>query len=453
MLTLAQSARAMNGALYGPDTEYQSVSIDTRTITPGDLYVAIQGDRFDGHDFVSAAQTSGAVAAVLSRKVECCTLPIVLVEDTRLALGALAREWRCQLGIPVVGITGSNGKTTVKEMTAAILGRQFNVLYTRGNLNNDVGVPLTLLRLDHGIECAVIEMGANHAGEIAYTSGLALPDVSILTNAGAAHLEGFGSIDGVARAKAEIIEGLGAGGVAVLNADDDYFPLWKQIAGNRRVISFGFADSSDVRAVDLQTGWSDDGFETRFVLHFNGRQQPVRLRLAGEHNVRNALASASGALALDTNLSLVAEGLELVKPVAGRMQPTKGLNGACLIDDSYNANPSSFIASIDVLAGIEGDQIAVVGSFAELGEESPQMHAEVGKYAREKGISRLFVTGPFMREAVQAFGPGGAYIDSREALIEAVREIVHERSVVLVKGSRSQKMEQVVEALANKGGA
>jgi len=364
-------------------------------------------------------------------------------------LGQLAKEWRTRCDIPVVGITGSNGKTTVKEMTAGILAIQYNVMYTHGNLNNDLGVPLTLFRLQEENEYAVIEMGANHAGEIAYVSSLAKPDVAVITNAGSAHLEGFGSIEGVANAKGELIESLSDSGTAVLNGDDQYLGLWRRMAADRKVMTFGYGEECDVRGCDVVYRLTKSGFETEFKLDYRGTKQRILLHLPGQHNVSNALASATVALALDIDIEQIQEGLQAVKPVKGRMQTVAGLNGCRLINDSYNSNPSSFFAAIDVLSQLEGETYIVMGSFAELGERSKVLHEQVGSYAREKGITRFYSTGLYADFAAKSFGNGGEYFAEQSALIEAVTKNLHEHSIVLVKGSRSQRMERVVDLLCD----
>ncbi|MGH8547567.1 MAG: UDP-N-acetylmuramoyl-tripeptide--D-alanyl-D-alanine ligase, partial [Methylococcales bacterium] len=372
-LSLSETTRIVKGRLAGADVSFSSVSIDTRSMRHGDLFIAIRGQTFDAHDFLETAANQGAAALMVSRESD-VDLPKIRVEDTRIALGDLAREWRKRRAIPVIGVTGSNGKTTVKEMVAAILAVEGKVLYTLGNLNNDIGVPLTLLRLNEQHRYAVIEMGANHAGEIAYTANLALPDVVIITNAGSAHLEGFGSIEGVARAKGELVEGLTESGVAILNADDRFFGFWRELAGNKRVIAFGLDASADARATDIEMNWTAEGFSNRFTLNYQDSSTPITLRLAGRHNVCNALAAAGAALALGIQLDQIKQGLEGLLPVHGRMQPVAGLHGSRLFDDTYNANPSSFTAAIDVVAQLPGELWVILGAFAELGESSAALH-------------------------------------------------------------------------------
>jgi UDP-N-acetylmuramoyl-tripeptide--D-alanyl-D-alanine ligase len=373
----------------------------------------------------------------------------VRVADARIALGQLGAAWRQASEVKVVGLTGSNGKTTAKEMIAAILGVNAQVLSTRGNLNNDFGVPLTLIGLKPEHRYAVIEMGANHLGEIDYVAGLAKPDVALITNAGQAHLEGFGSREGVARGKGEIIAALAADGTAILNADDGFFELWRQLAGSRTVISFGFGLSADVRGLadTVRTVNAEGGFQTRFQLENQGIRQELTLNLAGRHNVANALAAAASCLALGIDWAQIAEGLSRVRPVPGRLQPECAGNGALLINDTYNANPSSFQAALDVLLELLGEPWVVLGAFGELGTESAELHANLGYQARSMGVVRLFATGPNADKAVEAFGPGAEYFPQQEELIEAIKQELREDVALLVKGSRSQRMERVIEAL------
>lgn len=445
-MNLRQAATAIKARLVGGNTEFLSVSIDSRSLQAGDLYVAIKGERFDGHDFIAQAEQAGAAALLVADQQQ-TELPQLLVTDTRLALGALASVWRQSVDCPVVAVTGSNGKTTVKEMCAAILGQQASVLSTHGNLNNDIGVPLTLLRLiqEHGY--AVIEMGANHVGEIAYSSGLAKPDVAVITNAGSAHLEGFGSRDAIAQAKGEIIASLDEHGTAVLCADDSYIDLWREMAGQRSVISFGLSTDADVRAEAIQMQVDGHGFQTCFDLIYQGRVEPVQLSLAGRHNVLNALAASAACLSLGVSLADIGSGLATVKPVSGRMQVFTGFKSARIIHDAYNANPCSFQAALETLGDLKQTLWLALGAFAELGEGSSELHAALGGNARAHGVARLFATGSECQGTVEAFGAGAVYFDQQKDLIEAIKNEINQDVVLLVKGSRSQVMERVVEAL------
>lgn len=450
-MRLSELARLTSGELRGPDAEFGTVSIDTRTLQAGDLFIAIGGPRFDGHDFVPQAATGGASAAVVERLLD-CDLPQVRVADTRIALGQLGAAWRKDCPARVVGLTGSNGKTTAKEMIASILGVNDPILSTVGNLNNDFGVPLTLLRLRPGHRYAVIEMGANHLGEIAYTSKLAQPDVALITNAGMAHLEGFGGLEGVARGKGEIIASLGPEGVAVLNADDHFIGLWRELAGSRRVIAFGFNADADLRGIQdsVRVGLENGEFKTLFSYVYQGERRDIALRLAGRHNVANALAAAAVGLALGVDHEQIREGLARLTPVPGRMQPNRAACGALLINDTYNANPSSFKAALDVLLEMPGEPWVALGAFGEMGEGSEQIHGDLGILAKSMGVARLFATGPNAERAVEAFGPGARFFSLQEDMIETLKQELRENVALLVKGSRSQRMERVVEALRDR---
>ena len=447
-MNLRELSRIVEGIHRGVDAEFHSVSIDTRTLKPGDLFVAIRGQRFDGHEFAASALAAGACGAIVERPLQ-LDLPQVVVADGRQALGRLGAAWRQASAARVVGVTGSNGKTTVKEMIAAILGVNDPVLWTRGNLNNDFGVPLTLLQLQPEHRYAVIEMGANHPGEIAYVSMLAKPEVVVITNAGAAHLEGFGSQEGVAHAKGEIIASLGPEGVCILNADDRFIDLWRALAGQRKVLTFGFNVDADVRGLpdSVKIGYGDQGFQTGFEFLYAGRRHAISLRIAGRHNVANALAATTVCLALGVDMAQIAEGLARVIPVPGRMQPVRGANGALLINDAYNANPSSFKAALDVLLELPGEPWVVLGAFGELGEASAQLHAELGRQARDSGVVRLFATGPDADKTAEAFGAGALYCPEQDELTRKLKPQLREDVVVLVKGSRSQRMERVIETL------
>jgi len=380
---------------------------------------------------------------------ECQTgLPQIIVEDTRLALAELAGFWRRKQNVKLVGVTGSNGKTTTKEMVTAILNTQGKTLSTQGNLNNDIGVPLTLLRLDESHQYAVIEMGANHAGEIAYTSHYASPDVSIITNVGSAHLEGFGDLDGIAKAKGEIIASLNMEGVGVLNRDDTYYDFWLQTAGQRKTCSFGLSNNADVFADNIKTVLNNQGFMTRFELRTATVQMPLSIALAGEHNVKNALAAIAATMQFGIDPAQIKSGLEQIKPVKGRMQFLLGRKGNVVINDSYNANPSSLEASLDVLDKDSCNWL-VLGAFGELGENSSAIHREMGVLIKSRPVQRLFATGELARHTVESFGAGGEFFDTQEKLIAAVTHAITGKETLLIKGSRAQKMENVVAALVD----
>jgi len=483
-MMLSEIAGHVRGKQVGADVAVASTSIDTRSMQPGQLYVAIKGEQFDGNDFVEQAEQAGAIAAIVHPGVA-VNIPHIIVDDTRLALAELAGAWRRQAAVPaarvgslptatlppslavgrigslpiaslppslaVVGVTGSNGKTTVKEMTAAILGASEagcdDVLYTQGNLNNDIGVPLTLLRLNGRQRYAVIEMGANHPGEIAYTSRYAGADVVILNNAGAAHIAGFGSLDGVAEAKGEIIATLKQDGVAVLNRDDAYFDYWKSLAGHRKVLTFGLSDDADVRAKGITTTICDNAFVTTFELFTPQGTQNCVLKLAGRHNVVNALAATAAGLALNISLAQIVLGLSSVKPVTGRLQLLVGRLGNRIIDDSYNANAMSLEAGLDVLAGCAGRPWLVLGAFGELGPDSPKIHQDIGGLIKARGVLRLLATGNDARNTVQAFGSGATFFATQSDLIAALQQELKGDETLLIKGSRSQRMENVAAAL------
>jgi UDP-N-acetylmuramoyl-tripeptide--D-alanyl-D-alanine ligase len=445
-MMLSEIAKVTNGTHVGSDVEVASVSIDTRAIHDGDLYIAIKGHQFDGNEFVDKAERSGAAAAILNKNFT-SKLPHVLVDDTRLALAQLAGAWRDKVTAKIVGITGSNGKTTVKEMTAAVLGVAGSVLFTKGNLNNDIGVPLTLFRLSEYHRYAVIEMGANHLGEIAYTSTIAKSDVVILNNAGAAHIEGFGSLDGIAKGKGEIIETLKPDGVAILNKDDKYFEYWLSIAGNKKIFSFGLNESADVAARNIQTEIINNAFTTTFDLVTSSAVLKVNLKLAGQHNVLNALAATAAGLALDLSLEQIKAGLESVKPVTGRMQPLVGRLGNIIIDDTYNANADSLRVGLDVLANCKGKRWVVLGAFGELGPESPRIHEEIGKLISSKGVVRLLALGSDAKNTARVFGKGATFFDSQDELIGTLKKELTGDETILIKGSRTQRMENVAAAL------
>jgi UDP-N-acetylmuramoyl-tripeptide--D-alanyl-D-alanine ligase len=361
----------------------------------------------------------------------------------------LAGAWREKSSAKVVGITGSNGKTTVKEMTASVMSMDGSVLYTQGNLNNDIGVPLTLLRLDESHRYAVIEMGANHLDEIAYTSAIAKADVVILNNAGAAHIEGFGSLDGIAKGKGEIIETLKPNGIAVLNKDDNYFEYWQSIAGNRKVISFGLHGNADVKAQNITSEIINNAFVTSFDLLAAESSIKINLKLAGQHNVKNALAATAAALALGIDLGKIKAGLENVKPVTGRLQPLVNRLGSIVIDDTYNANADSLKAGLDVLVNCHGQHWVVLGAFNELGVDSPKIHEDIGKLLSSKGVVRLLAIGSDAENSVKAFGKGATFFDSQEKLINTLNLELTGDETILIKGSRTQRMENVAAALVD----
>jgi UDP-N-acetylmuramoyl-tripeptide--D-alanyl-D-alanine ligase len=461
MWNLAASAPAIGGRLIGDDATYNSVTTDSRGDCHGRLFVALRGERFDGHEFVSTALANGAVGAIVDHPID-SPIPQLLVEDTRLALGHLAAAWRDRIDAKIIAITGSNGKTTVKEMTAAILSVEGETRATQGNLNNDIGMPLSLLAA-RGERFLVLEMGANHHGEIGYMTDIARPDVALITNAGRAHLEGFGSVEGVANAKGEIARGLPRDGTFVVMADVPWTPLWRQLADGRAVLTFGTGPSADVRADEQSVSqtWDEDGFRTRFTAFVKGTAVQIALPLTGSHNVRNALAAIAGTTALGVGLDSIRTGLEHVQPVRRRLQPRRTSAGARLIDDTYNANPDSLAAAVSVLTdlvpGPNGRHLLVLGDFGELGPDSGDVHRQMGVSARSAGIDALYAVGPLSTESVAGFGEGGRHFPNQQSLIEALEAEHRSADLLLIKGSRAAAMDQVTDALcrpaAGTGGA
>lgn len=450
METLAQ---VTGGTQHGPNVDFGTVTTDSRTLEPGSLYVALRGERFDGHQFVPDAQAKGAVGALVARAAS-IELPQVVVPDVLAGLTAFASAWRSQFAGALVGITGSNGKTTVKEMTGTILARAGNCLVTRGNLNNHIGVPLTLCRLESTHRFAVIEMGANHQGEIAHLVAVAKPDVGLVINAGPAHLEGFGGIDGVAKGKGEMFAALGAHQTAVINADDRFAAYWHGIArAAGRVLTFGMRERADFTAVNVRVATADSGPALEFELVCPLGRRHVLLALAGEHNVMNALAAAAAAHAAGANLDAIVDGLTGMRAVAGRLEFKTLDAGGRLIDDSYNANPASVRAGLRALVALPGEHWLVLGEMRELGEESPRLHADIGEFARDCGVKRLFAVGDEAHHAVETFGAGATWFAVVEDLIESLRGEVRSGVTVLVKGSRSNRLERVAIALGAGGEA
>ncbi len=439
--TLAEAAAWLGCACDAPGVRFHGVCSDTRRAMPGALFIALKGPNHDGHEHLAEAANQGAVAALVEREVK-DALPQLQVADSRLGLGRLAAAWRAELGLTLAAVTGSNGKTTVKEMLAAILAQLGPTLATRGNLNNDIGVPLTLLSLERGQRYGVIEMGANHPGEIDYLVGLTRPQVALVNNAAGAHLEGFGSLEGVARAKAEIYAGLAEGGVAVINADDAFAPLWRELAAGHEQLSFGMDKDADVRGQ-----WQAAGFGGELRISSAAGSFSVKLNLAGRHNGMNALAASTCALALGADSQSIAAGLASVKPVAGRLQPLAGRNGAALINDCYNANPASLAAALKVLSAQGGRRVLVVGDMGELGADSAAQHRECGIAADEAGIDALYCIGELSRETAAGYGDAARHFDSVESLGAALEAELNAGTTLLFKASRSMRLERVIEQL------
>ena len=416
-MSLSQLAPLLNGQQIGADAAFTGVSIDSRSVSAGQLFVALTGPRFDGHDYLADVKAKGAVAALVEREVADVDLPQLRVADCRLALGQLGALNRAAYDKPVVAITGSSGKTTVKEMLASILRTRGLVHATRGNLNNDLGAPLTLLEIAAEHSAAVIELGASRIGEIRYTVGLTRPQVVVINNAGTAHVGEFGGPEKIVEAKGEILEGLGEGGIAILNLDDKAFATWKARAGAHKVISFARSDArADFHASAI--GRDARGCPS-FQLHGAGEVAQVQLNVLGEHNVSNALAAAAAAHAVGLSLAGIAAGLAAVQPVKGRTVAQIAPSGVRVIDDSYNANPTSMCAAIDILAGFSGRTVLVLGDIGELGQWAEEGHRQVGDYARGK-VDALYAVGSNMKHAVEAFGANGRHFATQAELIDAV---------------------------------
>ncbi len=447
-MQLADVARALGAGDIPADVELTGVSTDTRLLNAGDLFVALKGENFDGHEYLATAAAQGAVAALVERTVAGVALPQVIVGDARLAFGRIGLLWRQRFNIPTLALTGSNGKTTVKEMLRSILathtGNADGVLATEGNLNNDIGVPRMLLRLRPRHRYAVFELGMNHLGEIDYLTRLVEPDVAMVIMAGTAHIGELGSREAIAQAKGEIYGALKPAGIAVVNMHDRFGNLWRNKLQGHRIIGFGVSPEDDV----VGTFGPDT-----LVITSRGRKITVRLLVPGEHNQSNALAAAAGACALGIPLETIRRGLERFSGVPGRLRTFTGHNSATIIDDTYNANPDSVKAAIRVLAARKPPRYLVLGDMGELGENSAAMHRDVGTFAREAGIEKIFALGDLSRETAAAFGAGAEHFSTADELASSLRQLLGSQSTVLVKGSRFMKMERVVDKLVpNYGG-
>ncbi|AVT60344.1 MULTISPECIES: UDP-N-acetylmuramoyl-tripeptide--D-alanyl-D-alanine ligase [Pectobacterium] len=444
-VSLQQLATVLNAQLIGENIDIEDVSTDTRKLSSGCLFVALKGEKFDAHDYAADAVKGGAAALLVSKRL-LVDEPQLLVSDTRVALGQLAAWVRQQSTARVVALTGSSGKTSVKEMTAAILRQCGSVLYTAGNFNNDIGVPLTLLRLTAEHQFAVIELGANHIGEIAYTTDLVRPESALVNNLAAAHLEGFGSLAGVAQAKGEIFAGLPVDGVAIVNADSNDFPHWQVMFNHKTVWRFSPQAACDIDFFASDVDVLAQG--TRFILHTPFGKTQVLLPLPGRHNISNALAAAALAMSVGATLEAVKSGLSQLQAVPGRLFPIALSEGKLLLDDSYNANVGSMTAAAQVLADMPGYRVMVVGDMGELGDEAPECHRQVGEAARAAGIDRVLSVGT-LSELIGTASGNGEHFQDKAALVSRLKVLMSEHNVisVLVKGSRSAAMEQVVHAL------
>ena len=448
MMTLQQALQWVGAAQLVGDAsvEIRRVHTDTRSLLPGDLFVALKGDNFDAHDFLAQAKAQGAVAAIAQHGLKAAGLPGLLVNDTKLALGQLAKGWRAQFDLPLIAVTGSNGKTTVTQMIASILrayqaGQAFA---TVGNLNNDIGVPLTLLRLTADHKIGVVELGMNHPGEIAYLAEIAKPAVALVNNAQREHLEFMGTVEAVAHENGAVIQALGLQGVAVFPADDAHTAVWLKAADTRRTLTFAMTGQADVTA---KAHWDADCWHVAATTPQGALE--FSLHVAGRHNVKNALAATACALASGVPLNWIAQGLTAFEPVKGRSRAVQvNLQGQniTLIDDTYNANPDSMRAAIDVLASLPGPRLLVMGDMGEVGDQGPQLHQGAGRWAHTQGIENLYAIGAQSLLACSSFG-AGQHFDDIDALSEAVIAQLPNVSSVLVKGSRFMKMERVVQAI------
>jgi UDP-N-acetylmuramoyl-tripeptide--D-alanyl-D-alanine ligase len=441
---LSWIAEKLEGKLVGTDIEIDNISTDTRNIATGDLFLALTGPRFNGHQFVKDAAKKGAAALIVSEVVD-SDLPQIKVADTRLALGQLAAAIKSKVAPKTVAITGSSGKTTVKQMTSAILAQMGEVHFTKGNANNDIGVPLTLLGLEPQHEFAVIELGANHKGEIAYTTALTQPDVAVVLNTSASHLEGFGSVEGVAKAKGEIFSGLSANGLAVINQDSPFHDYWSEINQNRLIQRFSTEQVSDFFATDIVI---DDRGCAHFTLQGTTGQIAISLTVPGRHNVANALVAAALSSHLGATLEHIKQGLLNMEQVGGRLNIIELTPQLRLIDDTYNANVASVMAAIELLSSYSGTRILVLGDMAELGQDALQYHRQAGEHANQCGIDHLFSLGSLSEQASNVMV--GDHFTDCQALVNHLLLFISQKSdpvTLLVKGSRSAKMERVVVAL------
>jgi UDP-N-acetylmuramoyl-tripeptide--D-alanyl-D-alanine ligase len=446
VMALQQIAVRMQGNLLFGDCRFARVCTDTRALQPGDLFVALRGERFDAHQFLPEAAAKQASGLVVERANADIALPQLVVADTTLALGQLAGLNRELFQGPVIAITGSGGKTTVKNLLQNILANNGSVYATKGNLNNHIGVPLSLFELSAGHDYAVIEMGANGPGEIAYLVQMAKPSVGLVTNALRAHVAGFGSVEGVAKAKGEMFAGLATSATAVVNLDDSWADLWLGQIGEREKITFSLhGKAADFTASDIH---HDESGRIEFVLQTPAGKVPVRLQLVGQHNVANALAAAACAYAVGVPVEAIKAGLENSEAVAGRMQVKRGLNGATIIDDSYNANPDAAKAAVDALICWPGTKVFVLGDMVELGREAERFHQDLGIYARTTGVDSLVTVGSLTRGSSEAFGAGAWHFDDCEQAVAFLKNRMDGNTVALIKGSRSARMERVVEGLS-----
>lgn len=445
-MTLKQAAAILGIPAPDVDKDFRGISIDSRNVQPGNLFIAIPGARVDGHDFIEEAHNKGAAAALVTRQVE-SSLPQLQVEDIAMALGKLGAAWRDQFSLPIIAVTGSNGKTTLKNMIASIMATACNgdknqVLATLGTLNNHLGLPLTLARLSPAHRYAVIEMGMNHFGEIEALTQMTHPHVAVITNAATAHLEGVGDVAGVAKAKAEIFSGLTEDGIAILNRDDAFYTFWLEKIGKHSYLTFGLHPNADVHAIIHPAA------QTQHITLCTPKGKiDIDLPLLGNHNILNALAAAAATLVIDIDLQAIKAGLECIQPAPGRLQLHTLPNGVKIIDDTYNANPFSLEAAVKTLATFTGKKILVLGDMKELGNEAKCLHHQAGEAIRQAGIDYLFTYGELSANSAQAFGEGAYHFNEQEKLVTALKPFLYNQTTILVKGSRSMHMERVVTGL------
>lgn len=447
-MSMQEAANAIDAKLLGDNVNFIGCSIDSRDLVKDNLFIALKGDKFDGHNFISTAENKGASALILEKEVT-HNLPTLMVKDARRAMGALAKAWRRKVDIPLLAITGSNGKTTVKEMIFSILSEVGNVKATKGNMNNDIGVPLTLFDLNKEHDYAVIEMGASYKGEIKWLSSIAMPSICVITQCAPAHLEGFGSIEGVAKAKGEIFSGMDKNGVAIINADDPYANYWKNNCNNK-YYTFGLTTKNvDVSATDIKL--IPEQYATSFRLISKQGIVDIKIKLLGKHNVVNALAAISCCLILDIPLFIIKKGLEKMNPVEGRLQIKFGKFGCLIIDDTYNANPTSCAAALNVLSGYGGKKYFILGDMSELGDTAKQLHFDIGDMARKLGVDALFAIGELSKNSLESFGKEIKHFSSHDELSKHLSKIIkNDKATLLFKGSRKMRLEYIVKEMVEK---
>ncbi|WP_284452363.1 UDP-N-acetylmuramoyl-tripeptide--D-alanyl-D-alanine ligase [Methylophaga thalassica] len=441
-LPLKQIAEIVSADMPIVDVTVTGAVIDSRKVTPGDLFIAFKGEHVDGHEYVAKARESGAVAALVSEYQD-DELPQIKVDDVRVAFAQIARAWLAECKAKVVAITGSNGKTSLKEMVKAILAEVGTVSATQGNLNNDLGVPLTVCRIDKNDDYAVIEMGTNHPGEIAYLMSIVSPDVSVINNIAAAHLEGLGSEEGIAREKGSIYQGLKQNGVAVVNADMPYDSIWQPLIADRKTIRFALQNNADIYAEYIQP----EPASSHFLVHIDGVNHHMTLPLPGLHNVSNALAAIAVSVALDIPVDAMVRGLNKIQAVPHRLQMRKGLSDSRLIDDTYNANPGSYLRALETLAGFQEPRWLVLGDFGELGDEADAIHQTMGLQAKSAGVTTLFTVGEKSQLAAAAFGDNAIHFEDVQTLQQLLQNTLTADVTCLIKGSRFMQLDKLADAL------